>query len=333
MISVVMPSYNSAEFIDEAIRSVLAQTYRDFELLVCDDGSSDDTLAIADAFAAQDPRVRVLRNSHGGVSRNCNAGLQAARFPWIARLDADDVALPDRLERQMAAALERPEVVAWGGDARLVNRHGAYLRHVRLGPRNLREYEDLRAGDRVIYILGPTVMFRRDLALELGGYDPRFDSAEDIDLLNRLADRGPVLSLPHTMTLYRVHGSSVTSDKSARQQVLFEFMRERARAGKAGLRIDLDDFLREREERSATARLIGWMGGRARQYYRNTSIHLAEGRYVDAAGSAMLALVCGPTFTMLRFGRRAARSARRRTNAALRRLLHAHSRGKPHGAA
>lgn len=331
MISVVMPSYNSAEFIGEAIRSVLGQTYRDLELIVCDDGSSDGTLAIAEAFAAQDPRVRILRNGHGGVSRNCNAGLKAARFPWIARLDADDVALPDRLERQMAAALERPEVVAWGGDARLINRRGTHLRRVRLGPCTVQDYEELRAGDKVIYILGPTVMFRRDLALELGGYDPRFDSAEDIDLLNRLAEIGPVLSLPHPMTLYRVHGSSVTSDKSARQEMLFQFMHERARAKRTGRRVDLDDFLRQRASRSAPARLLCWMGGRARQYYRNTSIHLAEGRYVDAAGSAMLALVCGPAFTVLRFGRRASRSARQRTNTALRRLLDAHS--KPHGAA
>lgn len=333
MISVVMPSYNSAEFIGEAIRSVLAQSYPDFELLVCDDGSTDDTLAIADAFAAQDPRVRVLRNSHGGVSRNCNAGLRAARFPWIARLDADDVALPDRLERQIAAAREHPEVIAWGGDARYINRRGAYLRHVRLGPRTVREYERLRADDKVIYILGPTVMFRRDLALELGGYDPRFDSAEDIDLLNRMAEHGPVLSLPFPVTLYRVHGASITSDKSAWQEVLFKFMHARACARRTGSRIDLDDFLRLHEARPAPAKLANWMNGRARQYYRNTSLHLAEGRYMDAAGSAALAVACGPTFTALRFGRRVLRSLWRRTGSMFRRLSNTQSGRKPHGLA
>jgi glycosyltransferase involved in cell wall biosynthesis len=97
MISIVMPSYNSSEFIGEAIDSLISQTYPHFELLVCDDGSSDATQEIVRERARRDNRVQLIVNQHGGVSRNCNVGLKMAKFPWIARLDADDVAAPDRL--------------------------------------------------------------------------------------------------------------------------------------------------------------------------------------------------------------------------------------------
>ena len=119
MISIVMPSYNSAAFIREAVDSVISQTYPHFELLVCDDGSSDATQEIVREMARRDNRIRLIVNQHGGVSRNCNVGLEAAKFPWIARLDADDVAAPDRLEIQIKAAERQPDVICWGGRAHL----------------------------------------------------------------------------------------------------------------------------------------------------------------------------------------------------------------------
>jgi glycosyltransferase involved in cell wall biosynthesis len=117
MISIVMPSYNSSAFIREAIDSLISQTYPHFELLVCDDGSSDATQEIVREMASGDNRIKLIVNQHGGVSRNCNVGLRMAKFPWIARLDADDVAVSDRLETQIKAAERDPEVICWGGEA------------------------------------------------------------------------------------------------------------------------------------------------------------------------------------------------------------------------
>src|SRR3954464_8988356 len=128
MISIVMPAYNSSAFIREAIDSIISQTYPHFELLVCDDGSPDDTQEIVREMASRDNRIKLIVNQHGGVSRNCNVGLKMAKFPWIARLDADDVAVPDRLETQIKAAERDPKVICWGGGARLINRHGRMLR-------------------------------------------------------------------------------------------------------------------------------------------------------------------------------------------------------------
>ncbi len=118
MISVIMPAYNAEAFIAEAIESILGQTFREFELIVSDDGSTDGTVGIALRFAALDSRVRVLRNAHLGVAQNGNLCLDAARYGWVARMDADDVALPHRLARLLDAARAEPEVLLWGGYGR-----------------------------------------------------------------------------------------------------------------------------------------------------------------------------------------------------------------------
>jgi glycosyltransferase involved in cell wall biosynthesis len=312
MISIVMPSYNSSEFIGEAIDSLISQTYPHFELLVCDDGSSDATQEIVRERARRDNRIQLIVNQHGGVSRNCNVGLEMAKFPWIARLDADDVAAPDRLETQIKAAERHPEVICWGGGARLINRHGRMLRGAQLGPVNESEYRNLRKSGKVIYILGPTVMFRRDEALAAGGYDPRFDGAEDIELLSRLARRGPVQTLPKILTLYRIHGQSVTAHRSAQQRHLFSFIEARNRAWQAGGNLDLEPYLADIAARPALERLRDGIAGKGSQYYRNTSIHFAERRLFSALGTGALAALLQPVTTSRRFGRRLVRGVVRR---------------------
>jgi glycosyltransferase involved in cell wall biosynthesis len=312
MISIVMPSYNSSAFIGEAIGSLISQTYPHFELLVCDDGSSDATQDIVREMARKDSRVQLIVNQHGGVSRNCNVGLQRAKFPWIARLDADDVALPDRLEIQIKAAERNPEVICWGGGARLIDRQGRMLRGAQLGPVTESDFQDLRRTGKVIYILGPTVMFRRDDALAVGGYDPRFDGAEDIELLSRLARRGSLRTLAKVLTLYRIHGQSVTANRSAQQRHLFAFIEARNQAWQTGGDLKLEDYLGELATRPALDRLRDGIAGKGSQFYRNTSIHFAERRLLSALGTGAMAALFQPVTTSRRFGSRLVRGVMRR---------------------
>ncbi len=315
MISIVMPSYNSAAFIREAVDSLISQTYPHFELLVCDDGSSDDTQEIVREMARRDNRIKLIVNRHGGVSRNCNVGLNEAKFPWIARLDADDVAAPDRLEIQIRAAERQPEVICWGGRAHLINRQGQMLRGAQLGPVSEVDYLKMRRSGKVIYILGPTVMFRREEALAVGGYDPRFDGAEDIELLSRLARRGAVRTLPEVLTFYRIHGQSVTAHRSAQQRHLFSFIEARNLAWQAGGDLELEPYLAELAARPALDRLRDEIAGRGSQYYRNTSIHFAERRLIRALGTGAMAALLQPVETTQRFGRRLLRATVRRISA------------------
>lgn len=337
MISIVMPSYNSAEFIEQAIESVRAQTFPHFELLVCDDGSTDGTLDIVRRLMGQDDRIRLLLNNCRNISLNCNIGLREARYPWIARLDADDVMHPNRLELQMKAAEQDPSVVLWGSHARLVNRKGRPLRTLRTGPATQEEFESKRATGGMLVIQGPTVMFRRDLALEIGGYDPFFNSAEDLELLHRLVAFGPARVLPLALTDYRVHGGSVTSGKAAHQIRLIRYIEARNRAVLAGCAIcPPEEFMRALDSAPVHVRLLEWIDGMARQNYRNASIHNAEKRTFRAVLCLTAALSLNPFFSLPRLGKRIGRSLAVRSRATLhsagRRILgavHAGGSGGP----
>ena len=112
LVSVIMPVHNGEPFLDEAIRSIRDQTLADLELIVVENGSADRSYEIAARHATEDPRVRVLRLERSGFVLALNAGIEAARASWIARLDADDVALPRRLERQLPVLADQPDVAA-----------------------------------------------------------------------------------------------------------------------------------------------------------------------------------------------------------------------------
>jgi GT2 family glycosyltransferase len=313
VISVVMPSYNSAAFVAEAIESVLAQTFPYFELLVCDDGSTDGTQAIVQEYTRRDGRVRLLQHGFRSVSRNCNAAMEAARYDWIARIDADDIMHRHRLERQMAAAAADPSVVLWGGFARLIDRTGRILRTAALGPTSEAGFQELRHSGRMIVILGPTVMFRRSLALELGGYDPRFDSAEDLELLHRLADHGSVRAIPRMLSRYRIHGTSVTATSAVRQARLLRYIDARNRARVEGRPAPtLEAYIEALDRAPPLARLTEWADGRARLHYRNASVHHAERRLGRALVAVGLAITFNPAFALGRINNRFVRSLMRR---------------------
>jgi glycosyltransferase involved in cell wall biosynthesis len=295
MISVIMPAYNSEDFIAEAIESVLNQTFRDFELIISDDASQDRTLEIAESYAAHDPRIRVLRGEKNvGAAENGTRCLRAAKFPWIARMDSDDISLPDRLAQLMDAAQSDPEVVLWGGYATIINRMGKRLRRIRSGPESLEEYLEYRRAGKVIYVVSPTCFFRRDLALELGGYDPQLQAADDVVLMNSMAERGPARIISRDLALYRVHGSSISSQHYMPQQEIFGFIAARNQARLNGSDLTFETYRRSLNEQPALQRLARNLGDIGRNHYRNTVVHLAERRFLKATWSAGLAIACNP---------------------------------------
>ena len=133
-VSVLLPLYNGEAYIREAVESVLAQTRRDFELLILDDGSRDGSLAIVQEIARRDPRVRLISRENRGLTETLNELLAAARGEFVARMDADDVCLPDRFERQVAFLDAHPEVVCVGGDPVMIDERGRLLTALEQGP-------------------------------------------------------------------------------------------------------------------------------------------------------------------------------------------------------
>jgi glycosyltransferase involved in cell wall biosynthesis len=294
MISVMMRAYNAEPFIGRAIESVLAQTFRDFELLVADDGSTDGTLGIAAAYADRDRRVRILAGPHLGEIEQANQCLREARFPWIAVLDSDDVALPERFSLTMQAAGRHPRTVLWGGGAILIDRHDRRLRRALVGPATSLECDRLISAGKVVFVMSPTAMFRRDVALEVGGYDRRMTGAEDVELMDRMAKRGPVMVLPDDLALYRIHAASISSTKFAQQQRVFDYIVERNQAWLRGDSLSIDAYIDHLKGQPAYRRMLRRVRNLGRERYRMTIVHAAERRFARAAASAALAISFDP---------------------------------------
>jgi hypothetical protein len=205
-VSVLLPVYNGAAFLRGAIDSVLAQSFRDFELLVIDDGSSDGSADIA--LSAGDPRVRVLRNERNlGLAGTLNVGLEAARAPLVARQDADDISLPERLARQTAFADAHPEIALVGTQGWAIDAAGRKCGDLDK-PREAAGIAWLMMFDNAF--LHTSVLFRRDVVQALGGYDPTFVYCQDYELWSRLLMSHPAANLPERLVLSRLHGGSMT---------------------------------------------------------------------------------------------------------------------------
>lgn len=206
-VSVITPTYNRAHLIRESIESVLKQTYTDFEHIVVDDGSTDDTAAVIQSI--HDPRLHYIKRPNGGVSAARNTGLAAATGEWVAFLDSDDLYLPERLALQMAKIAEVP-------DAGLV--FGQY--YSTTVTRKEKKLTDV-CGNAVEFsrlLMGPvfhwsTVLIRRTFLEQEGGFDTRFAVGEEWELTLRLALAGAkMVCVPQPLTLVRLQESSLSRD-------------------------------------------------------------------------------------------------------------------------
>ena len=230
-ITILMPVRNGARWLTEAVESVLQQSYADFELLMIDDGSSDDTPRMAAGFEQGDSRVRVLRQNQLGLVAALNRGLSEARGSLIARLDADDVALPRRLERQVALFESRPRLTLLGSWAEKIDEAGEPLGTLRpeSDPQKLKA--ELLKKNPVIH---SSVMFLADAARQCGGYRKVFEAAEDFDLWLQMSERGDIAIASEVLIKYRVHRQSVSANLAVRQLFSSRLAIRSARARRAG---------------------------------------------------------------------------------------------------
>lgn len=214
LVSVLMPVYNTERYVARAIESMLQQTLTQFELLILDDGSTDGSLQILQAYTAQDKRIRLTSRENQGIPRSRNQLLQQAQAEWIAPMDSDDIARPDRLARQVAFLQQHPEVACVGSAYQLIDAQGRLLL-TRFGvpETNAEIQQSLLAGLGGIH--QPCAMFRRSLALAVGGYDETMPVCEDLDLWLRLGEVGELANLPEPLLQYRLHRRSITEQRQA----------------------------------------------------------------------------------------------------------------------
>lgn len=216
VVTVLMSVLNAAAYLDEAITSIREQTWRDFELVVIDDGSEDDTWRIILAHAAQDSRVVPIRNETTlTTSRALNRGLAVARGQYITRQDGDDCSLPERLARQVAFLESHPDYGAVGTAVEMIDPQGASLGIAFTLTEDAKIREQLL--DRMC-LCGPTVMGRRECLERAGFYfDEDLSYTEDYDLCLRLVEVTRIANLSTPLYRYRQHAGSVSNRKRYQQ--------------------------------------------------------------------------------------------------------------------
>ena len=211
-LSVIMVVKNCAEFLTEAIDSVLKQTMHDFEFIIIDDASSDGTLSLLQSAARRDDRIKLVAHSSMGLTTGLNVALKAASAEFIARMDGDDVCLPARFEKQLRYLNAHPECVAVGSEVMLTDSVGR-----KIAPRTHPESHDairqrLLVGDGAA-LTHPAIMMRAASVHKVGGYDERFETAQDLDLFLKLGEVGELHNLAETLLLWRQHQASVNHTK------------------------------------------------------------------------------------------------------------------------
>ncbi len=202
-VSIVMPVFNRADYVAEAIGSLQSQSGVTAEIIAVDDGSTDGSDAIVAAIAATDPRVRLIRQDHRGVSAARNAGLAAARRDYLTFLDSDDICAPGRIARQIGKLAGRPDITAVVGERMYFNA---------MTP----DFQPLEGSiwERKLDICLASAMFRRETFARFGGFDEALTFGEDIDFYFRLfeADARFIIEV-ETAIYYRRHASNMTNDR------------------------------------------------------------------------------------------------------------------------
>lgn len=214
-ISVLMPVYNCERYLQAAIDSILNQTFTQFEFLILDDGSTDGSVRILQQAADQDRRIQVKIRQNRGIAASLNELLALAQGEFLARMDADDMALPDRFALQVEFLQHHPQVVCVGGAIDWIDAKGQRLGHC---PMPLEDQELQALMLKGISLLHhPATMMRRSALLQVEGYDETMIASSDLDLWLRLGEIGRLANLPDTVLQYRLHRQSITQAKQDQQ--------------------------------------------------------------------------------------------------------------------
>jgi glycosyltransferase involved in cell wall biosynthesis len=212
-ISVIMPVYNAEDFIADALHSILRQSFKDFECIVINDGSTDGTAKILEDIAISDSRIRLIQHEKLGLVATLNVGLTSARAALIARMDADDISLPERLHIQWRKMEYEKNTILAGCAVRYILSDGRQGRKT-FYPRGKEIAAHFYWGSPFSH---PTVIFRRDIVLSVGGYREAFRFCEDYDLWLRIHKLGNTDNIPVILYQYRLHEQSI-SRRNVREQ-------------------------------------------------------------------------------------------------------------------
>jgi glycosyltransferase involved in cell wall biosynthesis len=207
LVSVIMPVYNAGNFLMEAIESILNQTYQNFEFIIVDDASTDNSFNVINYYAKIDKRIKPLRNKKNlGIAKTINKALSHVKGQFIARMDADDIAMPNRLEKQVEFLINNPEIGVLGSQMFEINEKNIItnVRKVPLTNKNIKKNLFITQT-----IQNPTLMVnKKNIPEGILTYDPKFSPVDDLDVFFKLARYTKFANLPNYLIFYRKHKSN-----------------------------------------------------------------------------------------------------------------------------
>jgi len=214
-ISVVMSVYNAERYLREAIESILNQTFTDFEFIIINDGSTDNSLEIIRSY--NDERIKIINQSNMGLAKALNNGIKIAKGKYIARMDADDISMPERLEIQYDFMENHPECVAVGSNAEIIDIDGNYV----FTSNQAIEWERIKAQLLQTPFFHSSTMYRKSAFEKVGGY-PGIYRIEDTVFFNKLAKIGELRNLSNILIKYRLCPTAVTTKSSKKDSKIIE---------------------------------------------------------------------------------------------------------------
>lgn len=257
LVSVIIPIYKAEEFIVEALRSVMDQTYKNLEIILINDKSPDRSIELAQQLTANDPRIQIVDNKYEkGIVGALNTGLEIAAGELVARMDADDVCFPDRIEKQVRFMDEHPEIAVSSGSVEVIGKHSGLKFEYPTDPEVAAIFPLLNSP-----VAHPATILRAGFFKQHNlRYDYEYQYGEDIDLWQRVLDAGGQIgNLAEVILKYRTHNASITVEYASRNGDLAHKVRMRI-MGKLGLR--LSDT-----ESQTLSLLAGWTPASSRQMY------------------------------------------------------------------
>jgi len=220
-VSVVMSVYNAEQFLREAIQSILNQDFNNFEFIIINDGSTDSSIKIIKRFAREDDRIVLIDQENTGLTRSLIRGILISKGELIARQDADDISMPDRLSQQIKYFETIPDIVLLGCNANIINQSGEKVRnagYIASTDSEIREH--LKYANTFIHT---SVMFRKAAYLQAGGYNEQFKFSQDSDLWHRMCHLGKVQNINLPLVQNRVHKGAISENKLEEQVAYFAF--------------------------------------------------------------------------------------------------------------
>jgi glycosyltransferase involved in cell wall biosynthesis len=289
-ITVAMPAYNAEQTIEESVRSIQQQTFKDWQLLIVNDHSTDRTAEIALGLAKADRRILVTHSQHRGVCHARNTAFENSNSPYVALLDADDISEPTRFEKQLSFLEAHPEVKALGSWGWRINDTGKIISRFDVGPTTVEQL----AKTETVSLINSSVMCRREQVLECGANRPEDWPAEDVALWNRMvAQRYVVLALPERLVRYRINQNGISSRNARLQQLQSERVHRNLQTGE---NLSLEEY-REWVQSRLVRRLGFERRYLQRHYFRKGAAYYYNKQLIRAALFLGISALANPWYT------------------------------------